>query len=183
MKTVLKFLVYAILGCISIVSCSEELSIKKKMIALMKSEVVIPTDLVCIKNGEQSVISVDSLKKNLLVIYYDSLNCSSCRIAHLEDNYPLFRMADTSMFSVLTVFSPRKADMEETLLRLSIAYDPYPVYVDVNHSFSTENKALSLDRRFNYVYLDSLNHPVVIGNPLANKKLYELFRKACNNNY
>ena len=146
----------------------------------MKTEIVIPDDLESICGHEVKTIDRDSIKGSLFIIYYDSLDCSSCRIGHLAENYPLYEMADTSEFSLLTIFSPRKEDLKEVRLQLMMTNSPVPIYLDVNSSFRKRNSTIPSDLRFHKFFVSPDSHPAFVGDPLASDTLYELFEKVLN---
>lgn len=157
-------------------SCTERYKIKKALVEFTKSEIVIPDDLECINNRQTTKINKDTLKSLKLIVYYDSLECSSCMISHLVDIYDLYEIADSCNFSILTIFSPKKSDMENIELQLSIANHPIPVYLDKKTSFKNSNKYIPSDNRFNTFLIDENNKPIYVGNPLANLQLKELLK-------
>ena len=116
-------------------ACSGKYEIRHAMRKFVNGDVIIPDDLVCICDRQILPINKDSLKSLRYIIYYDSLECSSCRISHLSEVYPIYEMADTRGFSVLTIFSPVSEEVEDIKLQLMIADHPVPVYVDTDGSF------------------------------------------------
>ena len=141
--------------CLTIVSCTDRQKVKSVMIDLRESQIVIK-----------------------FIIYYDSLDCSSCRISHLVENYPLYEMADSCGFSLITIFSPRANEVEDVRLQLMLTHSPIPIYLDANASFRRQNSSIPSDMRFHNFYVGHDNHPAFVGNPLASDELYELFKKA-----
>lgn len=176
MKRFFLFL-YVIFISLAMVSCGERKKIESMMADFIKTKIVIPNDLECICRREVKTIDLESIKENRLVIYYDSLDCSSCRISHLEENFPLYEMADTGSFSLLTIFSPRVDELEEVRLQLMLINFQFPIYVDVNGSFSRQNASIPSDLRFHNFLVGPDNHPLFVGNPLANDKLFDLFQE------
>lgn len=166
-KSVILFTNIALV-CICICSCNEHRKIKSMMTDFLKTEIVIPKDLECICSRTICPIALDSLKSAKFIIYYDSLDCSSCRIGRLSENFPLYAMADTSSFSVLTIFSPCPDELEEVRLKLMKANYSFPVFIDVNGSFMDNNGSIPADLRFHSFLIDSYNYPVFVGNPLMN---------------
>ena len=166
--------------CLTMASCTERQKVKTMMMDFMKTEIVIPDDLESICGHEVKTIDRDSIKGSLFIIYYDSLDCSSCRIGHLAENYPLYEMADTSEFSLLTIFSPRKEDLKEVRLQLMMTNSPVPIYLDVNGSFRKRNSSIPSDLRFHKFFVSPDSHPAFVGDPLASDTLYELFEKVLN---
>ena len=142
----------------------------------MESEIVIPNEIECIYNRQVDKIKLDTLQQLKLIVYYDSLDCSSCRISHLSDIYPLYEMADTSNFSVLTIFSPREEDLAEVRNQIQILNPPIHIYIDSDGSFCKLNESIPSDTRFHTFLIDTNNKPVFVGNPLTNSSLAEVLR-------
>lgn len=183
MKYVVRLLIFAVSVISLPVSCIEYNRIKNMMTEFMNSEIVIPDDINCIYNMEMSKIQKDTLQKLKLVIYYDSLNCSACRISRLLDIYPLYEMSDTSHFSVLTIFSPKQSEIDDVITQLRIMNHKIPIYVDVNKSFSNLNQVIPSDLRFHTFLLNDKGCPKFVGNPLNSVKLKELFIESLYFNY
>lgn len=162
-------------------SCVERRKVKDIMLEFVTSDIIIPDDLDCVFNAETSMSYIDTLKSNKLIIYYDSLDCSSCRISHLFDLYPLYNMADTSDFSVMTIFSPKKSEVENTRFQLMLINHTIPIYLDKNGSFAQLNNCIPTDQRFHSFLINETGKPVFVGNPLSNTKLNTLFFNFINN--
>ena len=158
-------------------SCTESRRVKAMMMDFIESEIVIPNDLVCIQAGALTKIDIDSLKQNKYIIYYDSLECSSCRVGHLKEIYPLYQMADTMGFSVLTIFAPRIRDLDEIKLQLMASQHPFPVYIDLSREFTIRNREIPLDSRFHCFLIDNEGKPLLVGNPLYNEKILDLLNE------
>lgn len=162
-------------------SCVEQRKVRKIMSEFVETEIVIPDDLECIYKRNISGIRKDTLKPNKLIVYYDNLDCSSCRISHLIDLYPIYDMADTSGFSVLTIFSPKPEDVKDVILQLTIADHFMPIYVDATGEFSRLNQSIPSDLRFHSFLLDENNKPIFVGNPLLGEELMSLFLEVLSN--
>ena len=181
MKYLYKLLILIIFLCICITSCNEKATVKRIMTDFVESEIVIPNDLECIYRRHADKIKLDTLEQLKLIVYYDSLDCSSCRISHLSDIYPLYEMADTSNFSVLTIFSPREEDLAEVRNLIQILNPPIHIYIDSDGSFSKLNESIPSDTRFHTFLIDANNKPVFVGNPLSDSNLKGLFKKVLYN--
>lgn len=170
-----RFLLFlSILLSFLVTSCTENRRVRSIMMDFIDSEIVIPNDLACIQAGNLTKIDLDSLKQNKYIIYYDSLDCSSCRVGHLMDIYPLYQMADTMGFSVLTIFAPRLRDLDEIKLQLMVSQHPFPVYIDLSREFTIRNREIPLDSRFHCFLIDNEGKPLLVGNPLYNEKILDL---------
>lgn len=161
-------------------SCVERRKVKDIMLEFVSSEITIPDDLECIFNAEASISHLNTLKSNKLIIYYDSLDCSSCRISHLLDLYPLYTMADTSDFSVVTIFSPMRSEVENTRFQLMLINHTIPIYLDKNGSFAQLNNCIPIDQRFHSFLINEAGSVLFVGNPISNEQLHSVFLKTLN---
>ena len=155
--------------------CAERQT-RKIMKDFIRAEIVLPGDLHSIANRNMSTESLFP-KIPTLIIYHDSLECSTCRISHLMDYAGLYEMADTSGFQIVTVFSPRQEEYDEVLRQLMVHNFPYPIYIDFNSSFRNRNASIPEDPRFHSFLIDKDGHPVFVGNPAASDDLWKVFEK------
>lgn len=166
---------YLTLLCLIVSCCGERISMARILSAFTKHEIVIPDDLECINNKTLSLIDKSTLKPLKLVIFHDSINCTTCHIAHIAEYYPLYMMSDTYSFSVLTILSPEQSDVEEIKKELITRGFCFPIYIDTYGSFKNLNEHIPTDQRFHCFLLNQDNYPILVGNPLANTNLHELF--------
>lgn len=156
-------------------SCSERRKLSRTLREFMTLEVTIPDDIECVSGRRLKSADIDSLHQIKFFVYYDSLSCSSCGIAHLNDLIPIYNKSeDEGNFSFVTIFSPRPEKVEEVRTSLMLASPLFPVYIDVNGSFAHQNTGIPSDSRFHYFLTDSGGHPVFVGNPLGNSDLERL---------
>lgn len=156
-------------------SCSDKFKIKRTMSEFVKSNVVIPDDLECIYKDDVYKINVDSLKPMKYIVYYDSLECNSCKVSGVSQYKPLLEMADSSNFSVMFIFSPKDKDIDLTRLNLLMANLNVPIFLDVNKAFAKNNLCIPEDNRFNSFLLNDAGNPIFVGNPLSSTSLWTLF--------
>lgn len=180
MKIFFRLVVSMCFLVIGFVSCAEKIRLRDTLMNFMKSEIIIPNDLKCIYDGEINSIKEDTLKRLKLIVYYDSLSCTSCALSNLYNLYPLYNMADTSNFSVITIFSPSKLDMENLQLHFLKSDYPIPIYLDVNQSFSNKNTSIPNDPRSHTFLISGDNFPIYIGNPRLSFKLKNIFVEVLN---
>lgn len=163
------------------ISCNDTFRINKKLHNFLTTEIVIPTDLVCISNRQVSKICMDTLNSYKLIVYYDSLSCSSCEISHLATISPLCNMLNNHSCSVLIIFSPKAIDLDNILLQLKIANYSMPVYIDSNKTFCRLNGSVSDNSHYHCFCMDESNKPIFVGNPLSNvndiKRLLKIMKK------
>ena len=89
----MKRLLTVILCVLCLMSC-ERNKIKRTLKTFYKSEIMIPDDLTCIYKRTIRTASADSFATCKFIVYYDTLDCSSCRVAHLNDFAPMYELAE-----------------------------------------------------------------------------------------
>lgn len=161
---------------ISVVGCTES-RIRKELKKFTASEVVVPSDMLKILPGNISVCGNASFSKATLIIYYDSTDCTECRIAHLDELFPIYDLTDKyDGFEVMTVFSPSLYEYDITVENIIKSEFRYPLYVDMNGCFIKANSFIPVDDKLYHSFLvDSKGKPVLVGYPLASSEMWRLF--------
>lgn len=162
-------------------SCSNNNGMKDTIVTFKEKQIVLPEELVKVESRNISTVKPE--KSDLqMIIYYDSLECSSCKVSHLKEMQYLYELSDKlPMLEVYTIFSPRQQEYDQTMVDLMMLNYPYPIYVDKVGSFQKNNHDLPKDKRFHSFLLDKTGHPVFVGNPTASDKLWNLFMKVLDN--
>lgn len=159
-----------------ITGCSRG-DIKKMLMTYYSQEVKFPSQLIKVPEAAINMRSInDSIPK--MVIYIDSTECSSCRIGHLSEYESLAKEATYSgNFLLVIIISPPRKDFEYTRHLLELYNNPFPVYLDRNHSFRKENTFIPDDIRFHAFFIDANNRPILVGDPTRSDKTQELFKR------
>jgi len=118
---------------------------------------------------------------NRLVIWFDSTECGSCRMSRLYEwnDDPVMHYAQglKDKFEVLLIFSPKKQDVRSLKFNLE-GYDvSFPVIIDEAGDFPRLNPHIPADTRLHSFLLDKDNKVVLVGNPLGNEQLWELYKE------
>ena len=79
--------------------------------------------------------------------------------------------------NVYFIFSPSTEELANIRLSLSASRFYHPIYVDTSGIFIRENPHLPHNPLFHTFLLDEDNRVVLVGNPLENEKIEELFWK------
>ena len=162
------------LGIFLSFSCTDRMKLSKDMKRFVESEIVIPDDMECVHDMNVTCLAPSALRPVKFIVYYDSLECSSCAVAHLIDLLPIYDKFKDTEVEVMTVFSPRAEEVEDVKVELLMADPEFPVYVDTNGTFAGTNTSIPSDNRFDYFVIDGNGKPVFVGNPLANEELMTL---------
>ena len=171
---------WMLLTILVVVSCKESL-IKSEYQQLKASKIVLHENFLVLN---QNKVDINSKANNYKLIHFvPSFECSECAIANISQFNRLDSISKaTGAFSLMVVFSPR-ADMAEHIIKLlnenSLSYN-FPVYIDINNQFQKLNPSIPTSTILHTFLINNDGTPVFIGNPLANKKLFNLFTKKLN---
>ena len=157
-----------------LLSCVDRRSVARDMKEFTDSVIHIPDDLECVFDMNVRLCDPSDLLPLKFIVYYDSLECSSCAVAHLIDLQPIYDKFKDTDVEVMTVFSPRAEEVEDVKVELMMADPEFPVYVDTNGTFAGTNTSIPSDNRFDYFLIDGSGKPVFVGNPTANEELMKL---------
>ncbi len=165
---------------ISICSCGDNSrrKIASTIRGMHEHVLVIPNDLIAIKNGKIISLENPANIRHRLIVYYDSTDCTSCNISHMHDFHPLFS-ADSALasFQLLIIYSPK--DKENKLTVDNICYKDFPhtVYVDTLASFAKLNPFIPEASMYHTILCDENGKILLVGDPLSSAKMWELFIK------
>ena len=162
----------------AILSCRDEQSLSKELSVLQSSSIILP-------QGEDLIIhNMDSMtynKENKLkyIIYSDSLACSSCMINSLISWNPFIEYSKNYNGKLVFyfVFSPAKKDVRSLNMLIRNSEFKYQIIVDGKNNFAKSNSHLPKDNLLHTFLLDENNNVVLVGNPVRNKKIKEMFYK------
>lgn len=170
--TLLLFYIVIALFC----ACNEGLDVKGIIASMKSSPVKLSTAQMKPFNENAKVLrNVDTLACKF-VIYIDSIHCVPCKLTRLkywqefEDEihykYPFVNF--------IVVFE--QPDKSNVLLRDYVNEEfSIPVFVDDKHLFHASNPHIPNIEIFHSFLLDSDNNIVLVGNPMTNERIEELF--------
>ena len=180
MKYLFKSFYALIFVCLSLSSCSENHKIKKTMIEFMKTEIILPASMTVVNGKEVELADLNSLHGNRLIMYVDSMSCSSCRIGHFTDALPLYELSDSlKNFSVMAIFSPEQSKLVDVEMQLKLLDFPYPIYIDTKREFAMMND-IPADKRFHDFMISKDGRVKYVGNPLNGEQLMLVFKNTLN---
>lgn len=160
------------------ISCQE--SQEKKISRLVKDwegkEIAFPDDCTFMDiNGDEC--QSPSLKAPFKIVYYvDSLGCMSCKLK-LEEWKAFIQEVDSiseGRVSPFFYFHPKKTDLKELGFIIKSRDFSYPFCVDTLDLFNTKNQFPENDS-FHGFLLDESNRVAVIGNPVLNPNIKDLY--------
>lgn len=151
---------------------------------LLDSTIILPEKVIGVYDG-RTFIMPDSLRsKTKFILFVDSTECSRCRISRFANYIDLFRLSDEiqDFVPILLVSTPRleQAEIIEHLLLIEL---PFPVYLDVNHSFAQNNPLVVLDDRFSAITVSGDGVVLLVGDPAGSDKNMLTYRRRIVNGF
>ena len=157
--------------------------IEKIVAEWLGKEILLPQGLPCFVAGsEAQPENCDQwLHRDFkILMYVDSAGCSDCRLNLSSWKY-LIEEADSlfdGQVGFLLYFQP-KSKREIAYLLARDRFE-YPVFMDINGVIDRQNR-FSSDMRFQCFLLDRDNRVLMIGNPVLNADIWELYKTQVSN--
>ena len=162
---------------ISLVSCQSG-NVKRELVKFVGQEIVVPEGLQGTVNGRDSLVAgfLDADMK--LVVFYDSVGCSSCRVSHMYEWQDVITYSEHmgARFKTIFIFAPKESAYNELRISLRGSQMDYPMFIDRAGEFLKRNPAIPADSRFHTFLLDKNNKVVMVGNPANNDQLWNLYK-------
>lgn len=173
-KSKMKFALIPI-SIILLLSCTEHHR-KKQIEQLFSTEIILP-DTSSLFNK-----ALDSINLNIpakMVVYFDAETCASCALSRIWewDEVSHITQASNGKYQTLFIFTPKQKDLS-TVKRVfqGMHMENKLVYIDDRQDFITNNPTIPEDAMFHTFLLDRKNKIVLVGNPVHNEKLWELYK-------
>ncbi len=146
---------------------------------LIGQKVVIPTELVNTFNGKDTLLPDVSQSVATMLIWYDSLGCSSCRISHMAEwnEWLIYSKALQGNFQVVFVVTPKARERKQVRFSLMAYQIDHPVRVDTVGYFLKMNPKLSSNGQIHVLLLDEQGSVVLAGNPLEDVRLMQRYKE------
>ena len=112
-----------------------------------------------------------------LIVYTDSTSCTSCAINKQDLWFPFLEYCKRykGKLSFYFIYAPSKKDRKGVELALKNINFDYPILLDTLGEFERLNPHLPENKVLHTFLLDENNHVILVGNPLHNKKIEEMF--------
>lgn len=163
-----------------LVACSDRDQQLAKEIKILQSKAIqLPSKgLVVQQNTELHEVDVNE-KALKLVIYTDSVGCTSCAInqINLWDSFIDYAEQFNNQLRFYFIFSPVKKDFNSIKSAIASSMFDYPILLDTLREFEKLNPHLPRNRSLHSFLLDENNNVILVGNPLHNKRIEEIFYK------
>lgn len=84
-------------------------------------------------------------------------------------------------FNAIFIFSPKRGTEFQLITSLKAAQLDYPVFLDSGGLFLKRNPRIPSGEMYHTFLLDRQNRVVLVGNPIGNERLWELYKKEIKN--
>ena len=123
-------------------------------------------------NSDLDTIKYSLNRKIKIVNYVDSIGCLGCRLRLSDWNTFMDDFKDYDDLQLITIINPRKISEAQYVIQRDSFW--FPVCIDLENIFFRLNK-LPHDNLFHCFLLDENNRIVLIGNPVQNPQIRDLY--------
>jgi len=172
----LTLLVFSVASCTKLKNRTEA---GKMVHEWVGKEIKFPADVQCCILGKDTVstICTDLFQKEYKVmLYVDSSGCSDCRLRLSQWKYLINEADGLFQDKVGFVFFFQPKDMQEMIYLFQQNEYDYPVFIDKNNAINRLNH-FSQEMKYQCFLLDKDNKVLVIGNPVLNPQIWELYKE------
>ena len=158
--------------------CQEQKT-KKQIEKLLSEAIVVPPGIKQVLLGRDTVLVKDGSAAARLVIYTDSLSCSTCRLSFMFEYNDILTLHEESggKFEPIFIFSPKAGQSDQIRNTLLLNRFDYPILLDEKGLFPAANPHIPTDKEFHTFLLDHNGNIVLTGNPISNPALWELYKE------
>ena len=141
----------------------------------MSNPISLPNNAVISVNGKDSLVTDYFESDYKMVVYADSVGCTSCGISKMHIWEPLMTYAETfkGELKFHFIFSTSKSNNIRNALKNNSFC--YPVLIDEKKEFEKINPHLPKNKSMHSFLLDKNNNVIMVGNPIQNKEIEKLF--------
>ena len=167
-----------IVSILLLCSCTQQ-RLVKRVAQFMGQQIYMPTDLNAFYKGKDTLLPDFTKAPIKLVVWFDSQGCTSCDASKMFSWGDIANHADSlsQWFNIIFLFTPKKEDNSALTMALTREHFDYPVFIDSKGSFVKQNPKLPKNRNLHSFLLDKNNRVVMVGNPLYNSTLWELYKR------
>lgn len=158
-----------------VISCGKSNDLSWKLEQMCSCPISIPWDEMDCVGGRNEV--EDRMRLLTLVVYSDSLSCSLCQLSKIHFWNDILNEVDKygDRMAVRFIFNPKKEDRQSVEFAIRTTNFNGTVYVDSTGVLMKQNTCIPVERMFHTFLLDENNNVLLVGNPLENEKIEEMF--------
>lgn len=160
-------------------SCSNDKILKEKLETLYSSPVVFTTSsLLYIDHPANRKNQGETIKARYkLLVYNGAGECSTCAMGKMSEWNALLNLEKEGLIDLVFIFSPSKMEKDELITAYYSSGLEHSILIDTCGVFPEQNPQIPQETVFHTLLLDSVGNVVLVGNPLRNSKIKELYHK------
>ena len=164
------------------VSCNN-MNIRKELKRMMNFEITIPHLHHAIFNGEDVVMHFPNEASVRMIALFDSTFCASCHLPNMKvwNEVIAYSKASHSRFEPIFIFSPKQEEVVSLKQSLRDNMFEWPLFIDENGDFLKNNHVIPQDSRFHTFLLNSENKIILVGSPVNNEVLWDMYKEQIQN--
>lgn len=108
------------------------------------------------------------------ISYYDTISCKPCQIAHISDWDEILTINGVDCCFILSA-KPSEVERYMEAYRNNSNNAKAYVYLDTADVFLHDNPRIPHESLFHDFLIDKKNNVLLVGNPVRNKSVHELF--------
>lgn len=149
---------------------------------LRSQAIVLPLDSMEIYVSREYTEAKDAQEDCKLIVYTDSIQCSSCALTGLLQSGELVDTIQSckTYCRVYFIFTPSAQGSVTLKDRVENSVFPFPIYIDENHAFIQANPHIPANPMMHTFLTDRDGNVILVGNPFNNHKLLEMILNYLN---
>ena len=159
-------------------SC-EKNKIKKQAKLLYTQEISFPATMLCLEGEKYKFLDLCESHPRI-VIWYDSTECSICRINDLHKYKSFEQYCQNLAFGpdVIFLFSPTRETVSQLCEEApsNTKLHDYPIYIDTANMFAKLNPCIPENKLMHSFLLDATSLVSLVGNPIQNQAMFDLYK-------
>jgi len=161
--------------CVFLSSCQSQDELKKTIIEWHGKVIIIPYEMINYKVLGKDVVGSHLWESSFKIFtYIDSVGCTSCQLGlnnwkQMIDSCKIYRLDIAFLFVV------HSTDYDLFTYELLLSRFDYPVIYDYQNNFDKLNHFPK--EPYRTFLLDKNNTVLLIGSPIKNKKIWELYKE------
>lgn len=167
---------------IAFCSSCKNLKVNREIKGLFGTKVDIPENLSIKIFGKDTLFHNQEDIFATLLIWYDSLQCTSCNLDYIEEWNRIYEYSADSItgFKPIIIFSPSRKELYKFEILIKVTDFKYPIYVDYDFAFADRNSQIASFSSQKVFLLDKKHEIVLVGNPFLNKQMWKLYKSTIN---
>lgn len=161
-----------IITCNILIGCKfNNNEIREKIECLREHRINIPlSSMKIIKRQEQNV---DNMYK--MISYWDSKSCTKCEISHLYLWSNIIKKSNNVSFYFIFEVDPSSTNLFDSLPESICNNSNVTICIDSTGMFRNKNPMFPQESFLQTLLVDESNQIILVGNPLKNLKIKELY--------